>query len=160
MQADRFRLNLLHLVSHEANVGLFGVVAFILEAIDRQAVVRLADPLDVFLQTAVREERRRLRRGRGRSRQRASAHGDVRKELSHLERVALFLHELVDQRGLPGLFGLLLQCTSVDLCLGTLKACLLRRDAKIGQLATALQIARQIGLRGPQRDALLLLRRL
>ena len=51
-----------------------------------------------------------------------------------MERVALLLHELVDQSGLSGLFGLLLQRASVDLGLSTGKASLLSRGAKTGQL--------------------------
>ena len=67
--------------------------ALVLIPHDVLAIERLTDLLNVVLQAAVREERlrRRCAASLARARQRASAHGDVRKELRDLERIALAL---------------------------------------------------------------------
>ena len=67
-----------------------------------------------------------------------------------MERVALLLHELVDQSGLASLFRLLLEAASLKLRLCTLQASCLRLGTDTGQLGTTGHLACQIGLAGPQ----------
>ncbi len=99
-------------------------------AIDLLAVVKLTNGLNIILESHVREERSRLLRGGGAARQRARAHGDVRKELRHLERIPTLLKELLITSRSVGLLSLLLQRASANLSLRALQRGLLRTRAE------------------------------
>ena len=88
-------------------MGLVVLVALVLEGVNGQAVVCFANLLDVVFQAAIREKWCHLCCRSCRSRQSASAHSNIRQELSHLEWVSLLLHELVDKSVLTSLFRLL-----------------------------------------------------
>ena len=107
------RVMLLDLLRQQTDLG--AVVALVVVAVDRLAVVRLADRLDVLFQPFVGQEAARLRRGRGRTGERARALGDIREELRRLERIRLLLQELVVEGGVLRLLRLLLLLTGSKL---------------------------------------------
>ena len=107
VKANSIWIFLLNLISHEADMGLVMFITLVLESVNRQAVVCLANLLDVVLQAAIRKDLGGLRGCRGRSRQRAKSHSNIGQELRHLEWVALLLLELVDQSVNASLRGLL-----------------------------------------------------
>ena len=121
------RVMLLDLLRQQTDLG--AVVALVVVAVDRLAVVRLADRLDVLFQPFVGEEAARLRRGRGRTGKRARSFGDIREELRRLERIRLLLQELVVEGGVLRLLRLLLRLASGELRLRALQRRPLRARA-------------------------------
>ena len=141
-QTDRFGLLFLNVLRHQTDLS--AVVAVVFEAVDGQTVVGLTDLLSVVLQAFVGEERGRLGRRGGRTRQRASAHRDVREELSRLEGVALLLQELLVFGSEVSLFCLLADSASRQKSLTALNARLLSASAKPRQLLRALKTTSHI----------------
>ena len=136
-EADSLGVLLLDLLRHQADLG--AGVALVVVAVDRLAVVRLADVLDVLLQPPVGEEAAGLRGGGRRAGERAGAFGDVREELRRLERIRLLLQELVVEGGVLRLLRLLLRLASGELRLRTLQ----RRP--LSPLAKRRKLLRRVG---------------
>ena len=55
--AHCLRFDLLDLVGHEADMGLMVLVPLVLKLVDREAVIGVADPANIFLQAAIRPPR-------------------------------------------------------------------------------------------------------
>ena len=109
---------------------LAAIAALVVVLVDRLAIMRAANLLDIFLQALVREEAARLVGRRGRTRQRARTFRNVRKELGSLERIAFLLQVLVVQRSLAGLLRLLAKLAGSHLSLSALQASSLGSSAQ------------------------------
>ena len=88
-------------------------------AVNVLAVVELTDLLFIMFKLLVREKPGRLLGCGGGPGQRTSTHRNVRKELRDLERIPLLLQELIINRRVLRLLGLLLQSTRPQLRLST-----------------------------------------
>jgi hypothetical protein len=122
---------LLDLLGDQADLG--ARVALVVKAVDCLAIKGLTNRLNVLLQTLVREETTRLRGCRRGALRRASAKGDVGRQLKLLVRQRLLLKELVVPGSVFSLPSGLIDLTGSHLSRSARKCCVLSACAKGGK---------------------------
>ena len=138
---DSVRLPIQHILRDQTQLRS---AITVIEPVDRLAVVKLTDMLNVVFEAFVREDRTRLRRGRGRTRKSTSSHCDIGKELSLLVRIPTLLKELLIFGSVRCLVCLLFGSTGSQFCLSTLESRTLSTRAKSRNLLTGLHLTSKI----------------
>ena len=156
-KTDSLRMLALNVLRNQTNLS--AALPLVVVAVDRLPIEGLANLMDILLEALVRKERGRLRRCRRRARIGASPHGNVGKELRHLERVALLLEELIIEGRVLRLLRLLFLRSGSQLRRGTLQGGALCASAKGGKvlrrlLAHAVDALPQASNLLPSRQAL------
>ena len=149
-------MNLLDVLSHEADMGLLRRIALVLELVDRKTIVRLANLFDVVLEATVGEERRGLCLRSGRTGQSARPLGNVGEELGRLEGIGLLLQELIVEGGKARLLRLLRHSACGQRVLTALLGSGLGGSPNTRKLASSSSKSGEIGLLSGELRALLL----